>query len=366
MNVIMGRKGDDMAGVRKLEAILVLAGALALAGCGAGEVNGAEEAVEAAPSGRVLNVEVTTVAPQDFVDVIRLTGTVAANRDVIVSAEESGVITALMVEKGAMVAAGQPIARIDDRLLASQAAQARAQAALAREVWERRKRLFEEDKVGSELAYLEARYQAEQAQAALATLEHRLDRAVVTAPFAGVLDARLVEVGAMVNPGTPVARVVDMNPLKINGGVPERYAADIRPGARATVTFDALEAQQFAGTIDFVGSAIDPSNRTFPVEFRLPNPGRAVKPEMVANIEVVRRVLEDALVVPQEALVRVEEGYVVFVVEGEKAVAKPVTLGPSQRNQAVVTSGLQAGDRLIVVGQKQLAAGDRVRIVGEG
>jgi membrane fusion protein (multidrug efflux system) len=110
---------------------------------------------------------------------------------------------------------------------------------------------------------------------------------------------------------------------------------------------------------------VDPSNRTFPIEFQLPNPGRAVKPEMVANIEVVRRVIENALVVPQEALVRVEDGYVVFVVEDDHAVARPVTVGPSQRNRSVVTSGLQAGDRLVVVGQKQLAAGDRVRIVGE-
>jgi RND family efflux transporter MFP subunit len=361
----MNRIGDSTMwmDVRNLGAVAVLAATLTLSGCGPAEANGADE--ELPETGRVLNVEVETVQPAEFVEVVRLTGTVAANRDVTVSAEESGVITELLVPKGATVAAGQPLLRIDDRLLQSQVAQARAQAALARELWDRRRRLFEEDKVGSELAYLEAKYQAEQAQAALATLERRLERATVAAPIEGVLDARLVEVGTMVNPGTPVARIVDMDPVKITGGVPERYAADIRLGARATVTFDAIEAQQYAGNINYVGAAVDPSNRTFPVEFVLPNPGRAVKPEMVANIEVVRRVLQGALVVPQEALVRVEDGYVVFVVEDERAVAKPVVLGPSQRNQSVVTSGLGAGDRLVVVGQKQLAAGDRVRIVAE-
>jgi membrane fusion protein, multidrug efflux system len=350
---------------RNAAAVAAVLGALALAGCGPTEANGA---AEEEPIGRILNVEVSTVAPSDFTDVVRLTGIVVADRDVIVAAEESGTITELLVDKGAAVEAGQPIAKIDDRLLASQTAQARAQAALARELWERRRRLFEEDKVGSELAYLEARYQAEQAEAALATLERRLERTLVTAPFAGILDDRMVEVGATVAPGTPVARVVDVSPLKVSGGVPERYAPDIRPGARASVTFDALEGMEFTGTINYVGAAVNPSNRTFPVELTLPNPGRGVKPEMVADIEVVRSVAEQAVVIPQDALVRVEDGYIVYLVTGSGDAltieSRPVVPGASQRDEVVVT-GLEPGDRLVVVGQKQVAAGDRVRVVAE-
>ena len=100
------------------------------------------------------------------------------------------------------------------------------------------------------------------------------------------------------------------------------------------------------------------------VEFALPNPGRAVKPEMVANIQVVRRLIEGALVVPQEALLRVEDGFVVYVVEGDRAVARPVTVGASQQNQAVISAGLESGDVVVIKGQQQLAAGDRVRVVG--
>ncbi len=361
------RGEKTMTAYRSRGVAIALAATAFLAGCGPAEANGADEAP--AETGRVLNVEVTTVELSDFTDVIRLTGTVVANRDVIVSAEESGIVTELLVRKGATVGAGRPIARIDDRLLASQTAQARAQAALARELWERRKRLFEEDQVGSELAYLEARYQAEQAEAALATLERRLERTVVTAPIEGVLDDRLVEVGAMVGPGTPVARIVDLNPLKVTGGVPERYAPDIRPGALATVRFDALEGREFSGTIDYVGAAVNPSNRTFPVELRLPDAGRSVKPEMIADIEVVRSVSKHAVVVPQDALVRVEDGYVVFIVAGPGETStvetRSVTLGPSQRDAVVVSSGLEPGDRVVVVGQKLVAVGDRVRVVGE-
>jgi len=351
--------------VRKRGGRLTLLAALTLAGCG---LQDTDEAGKVTTSGRVLNVEVAAVEPRDFSEVIRLSGTVVADRDVLVSAEESGIVTEVLVDKGSQVIQGQPIARIDDRLLSSQVAQATAQAALAGEVWMRRQRLFEEDNVGSELAYLEAKYQAQQAAAALATLQRRLERTVVLAPIKGVLDDLTVEVGAMVNPGTPVARIVGLDPIKVAAGVPERYASDIRPGSRATVIFDALEAQTFAVTIGFVGAAVNPSNRTFPIELSLPNPGRAVKPEMVADVAVVRRVVSGALVVPRDAVVRVEGGYSVFVAVAhdglETVESRSVTLGPSQGNEVVITTGLRAGDRLGVVGQKQVAAGDRVRVVG--
>lgn len=317
--------------------------------------------------GRIINVQTSTLEPTGFTEFIRLTGTVQANRDVRVAAEESGVIRSLFVEKGTAVQAGQPIAKIDDRLLASQLGEARARADLARETWDRRRRLWEDDGIGTELAYLEARFASEQSAANLQLLQERLDRTTVSAPIEGVLDDRFVEVGSMVSPGADVARIVDLNPVKVTAGVPERYATDVAPGARATVTFDVLDGSEHEGTISYVGAAVNPDNRTFPVEFTLPNPGRAIKPEMIAQVSVVRRELEDVIVVPQEALVRVEDGFVAFVVVDSSGVgtveARPVETGASQQNQVVITDGLAAGERLVVVGQQSVAAGDRVRIV---
>jgi RND family efflux transporter MFP subunit len=259
--------------------------------------------------------------------------------------------------------------RLDAELLQAQVDQARAVADMARETWERRKRLYEEDGVGSELVYLEAKYAAQQASANLRLLEERLKRTVIQAPIAGILESREIEVGSMVGPGTPVARIVDANPVKISAGVPERYAADVAAGARAVVTFDVLPGQEFAGKLSYAGAAVNPRNRTFPVEFVLPNPGGFIKPEMVANVSVVRRTFNEAIVVPQEALVRTEDGYVVFVVEsdgeGEVVRVRKVEVGPGQSNQAMIPSGLEAGDRLVVVGQQSVAAGDRVNVVVE-
>ena len=316
---------------------------------------------------RVINVEIEPVLPSAFTELIRLTGTVRANRDVVVSATEPGLVSAILVDQGRRVRAGEAVARLDDTQLRAQVAETRARAELARETWERRRRLFEEDQVGSELQYLEARYAAEQSAASLTALSARLDATIIRAPFEGVLDSREIELGSMIMPGTPVARVVDLDPVRIRGGVPERFALDVQPGSRATVTFQVLEGETFEGDITYVGAAVDSQDRTFPVELTLANPGGRIKPEMVASMEIVRETRSDVVVVPREVLLRVEDGYVAYVIEGtgDSAVARSrfVRLGPGQRNRVVVEEGLQVGDRLVVVGQQLIADGDRVRVV---
>lgn len=347
-------------------AILLLS-SLGLSGCGAaGQAGGATP--EQAYS-RVINVEVTPVAAMAFTETIRLTGTVQAHRDVTISAEESGVVREILVEKGSRVRRGQPIARLDAALLQAQQDQARAMSELARETWERRKRLYEEDQVGSELSYLEARYGAEQAAANLKLLQERVERTLIRAPIDGILDSREIEVGTMVGVGTPVARIVDTDQVKITAGVPERYAGDVTVGSSVVVGFGAMGEGSYEGRISYVGAVVNTSNRTFPIELTLPNPGRVIKPEMVADVSVAKRTLEEATMVPQEALIRVEGGFVVFVVEGEGpgavARARHVELGPAQLNQVVIRDGLVPGERLVVVGQQTVADGDRVNVVAE-
>lgn len=336
--------------------------------CGSAQADNAEGGGQAAEGyARVINVEVAPVRPQAFVDEIRLTSVAMANQDVLLAAEETGVIRELYVDRGDRVRAGDPIAKIDDRVLAAQVDQVRAAAELAAQTWDRRRRLWEEDRVGSEIAYLEARYGAEQSAASLAVLEARLARTVVRAPFAGVLDERHVDVGAMVNVGESIGRLIDLDPIKVFAGVPERYVADVHPGDEALLSFDALDGQAYTARIRYVGAAVDPQNRTFPIEVELPNPDGAVKPQMVANMAVARRRLSDAIVLPQDALVRVQDGYVAFVAVERDGVlvaeARSLTLGPTRRNQVVVEEGIEDGERLIVVGQRSVADGDRVNIV---
>jgi RND family efflux transporter MFP subunit len=356
---------EMMTGYRKLFAVGAL---MALTGCGSAQADGTEDAEASSDFVRVINVEVTSVSTETFVEEIRLTSVAMANQDVMLEAEESGAIIELYADRGDVVRRGAAIAKIDDRILQAQVTQAQAAHDLASQTWDRRKRLWEEDQVGSEIAYLEARFAAEQTAAALDLLKERLARTVVRAPFSGILDERHVDVGTMVGPGKTVGRLVDLDPIKVFAGVPERYASDLSAGAIAQLTFSALGDGAFQAPIRYVGSTIDQRSRTFPIEVELPNADRAIKPQMVANMAVTRQEVDDAVVVPQDALVRVEDGYVLFVAveQGGNLIAevRPVTLGPTRRNLVVIEEGVSAGDRLIVVGQKSVANGDRINIVG--
>jgi membrane fusion protein (multidrug efflux system) len=315
----------------------------------------------------VVNVEVVEATIEAFTDEVTLTGNVEAERDVIVSAEEGGVVREILVPKGRWVSAGDSLVRIDARLLQAQYDQMRAEAQLAEETWLRQKRLWEEDSIGSEMSYLQAKYRAETAEANARQAQTRLDRATITAPIDGVLDDRMVEVGSTVAVGSPVVRIIDADPLKVMAGVPERYAGEVRTGTMAELMFES--GQRATGRITFVGTAVNEQNRTFEVEIRVPNPGATLKPGMVATVRLERGAESRAILVPRDAVLRGATGYIVYVVTerdgASVAESRLVVTGPGAAGRVVVREGVQPGEKVIVVGQQQVAAGDRVQITNE-
>jgi membrane fusion protein, multidrug efflux system len=351
---------------RVKDRIVPLVLVLVLAACGSG-AGGEEPPQQSDEPSRIVNVEVIEAALEPFEDLIGITGVVEAEHDVTVAAEESGVVRQLLVARGARVSAGQAIARIDDSVLRAQYDQARSEAALARETFERQRRLWEDEKIGSEMNFLRAKYGAETAEASARVLAARLERATVRAPIGGTVDQRFVEVGSMVAPGAPVVRLINTDTLRVSGGVPERYAGEVRTGATAAVTFDNLRDRQFQGRTRFVGSSVSEQNRTFAVEVAIPNTGGTLKPGMVARVRLARGGQVEALLVPREAVLRVEAGYIVYTVHeqnGRPVVhATPVVPGAGAGNRVVIESGLQPADRVVTVGQQQLAHGDFVRVV---
>ena len=353
-----------------LVAVCLVAAAVA-AGCAGSSGSAAEEGEEAqdgraASAARVVDVETRPVRPGEFVDRLHLTGTVEAERTVELTSQESGRIVEVPAEKGARLETGAPIVEIDARELRAQLEEARAQAELAREQWQRRRELYEEKNAISELDYIEARSGAEQAAARVDRLEARLDDKTIEAPFGGVLDERPVEVGTTVSPGNPVATMVDLTPVKVSAGVPERYSNDVEVGDGVTVTMPSLDDESFRGALTYVGAAVNEDSRTLPVEIELPNAGGRLKPEMVAEVSMVRKRWSEALSVPQDAVLRASDGFAVYVVEdtgdGPVARRRSVELGPREDDRVLVESGLAPGDRLVTVGQQQLADGDRVRL----
>ena len=355
----------------RIPTLAILAGLVPmLAACGSGSADASEETAAASEYVKTVNVEASKVEAVAFTAFVRITGEAEAEYDITVSAEEGGRLVRFFTEKGDRVGRGAPIAKIDDLILRAQVDEARASAELNRERYLRQKQLWEEERIGSEITFLQTKAQADQANARLDLLQARLDRTTVRSPVAGTVDDRYVDAGEGVIPGTRIARVIDTRRLKITGGVPERYGPFIEAGGTAIITFDVLQGRPFEGEIRFVGEAIDPGSRTFPIEILMDNPDGAVKPQMIANVRVATDRLENVVVVPQEVILRTELGYQVFVVverDGSPvAEARPVVLGPTFENRAVVESGLEPGDLLVTKGHQQVEAGDRVQVVDGG
>lgn len=358
--------------------LLPLALLLLLSACSSPE---SQENEPAPPSSatRTVPVEVQVLAPGDFDDVLDVTGVSEAFEDAILSAQSSGTVLTLL-PLGAPVSAGQVVAQLDDALpqaaiqqAEALVAQARAQADLAEDTFRRQQGLFR-DSIISALEFENIRTQRLAAEAAVRQAEAGLAQARaqsrftrITAPFSGRVEAHSVQRGEQVNPGMPVVRIVSANRLKVVAGIPERFAGDIRVGDQVQVTFTVLqEPSPRTARVSFVGNAVDPQSRTFPVELELTNPDGRIKPAMVASVLLTRARLTNVLVVPQASILRDERGESVFVVAqtemGDVAQRRRIRTGPSFSGRVVVEDGLSAGDRLVVLGQNNISEGDLVNV----
>jgi len=337
--------------------LLVLASApTLLVGCSDGQASEDGSADRARPTTRV---ETLVLAPTSFTDVIEVTGTIEALDDATLSAQTDGPVT-MLLDLGARVDRGEPIATIDAEEAEAAVEQARAQFALAQDRFERQEPLYQ-DSIISALEFEQVRSERNQARAGLQQAEKRLANAIIDAPFAGTVEERFLEVGEQAAPGTQVARLVNTRRVKVTAGVPERYANDIEVGTPVQLDLRRYGAGVRTAEVTFAGSTIDPESRTFTIEATLSNEERMLKPEMSVTLRVTRATLEDAIVLPRTAVLRDETGTNVYVVDRSDTTAvarnQEIALGPETGGQVVVDSGLAAGDEVVVVGQNNTSSG---------
>jgi len=360
---------------------LFLAVSVLTTGCGDSAANGELPTDEASPTSRARIVRVNTIKMDtgSFEEIIPLTGTLFAPDDATLSAQTSGTIVD-MVAIGTRVNEGDVIARLDDRLIRAALDQARAnfesveaQASLAQDTFRRQEPLFADSIISAiefenvRTALNQANAALSQAQATVVQAEQQFEYTYVRAPFRGAVEERFAEKGEQVGPGTPIARVVNTSTLKLQAGVPERYAADIKKGNSVLISFRAYEGSTRDSKVTFVGGVIHPKNRTFNIEVEVANDDLVLKPEMIADVHITRRVLHDVLILPQTAILRDENGSSVYIVNRNTshttAERRSIELGPSYGGHTVVESGLKAGDEIISTGQTTVSEGDQVEII---
>lgn len=202
-----------------------------------------------------------------------------------------------------------------------------------------------------------------QAEALLNLAKLRLQKATVKSPAKGILNRRYVEPGEYVGVGARLADVVDISRVKVVAPVPEKDIAFIRLGEPKTVILEAIGRTR-TGTVIYQSQTADPRTLTFDVKIALDNSDGAIRPGMIARVVLVRRRLQEAIAVPIFAVLKRDGGYVAYVEnDGRVHERRDLRLGFFDGARVIVTAGLEAGDRLIVSGQRDLAEGDRVRVI---
>lgn len=317
---------------------------------------------------KMVNVETEVLSPETFNSFLRLVGRVETSDDVQLSAEVSGRVLAHVVSEGQRVRKGQTILQIDDSKLSQEVARLEALVAQSETTWKRVQTLYEKENIGSEIDYLNAKYAYDQNKSALASLLVDLENTEIIAPFNGVVETIFVEEGEMVAPGMPAIRLIGADQFVIAAGVPARYANVVELGDKVDVWFDTQVQDTLAGTIVYVANSIDPSNRTFKIDIRLPSGQTYYKVDMIANLRLNTLSLSQAIVVSEEFVYSKGDGYVMYVKstnsEGKDiAIERRVELGPSFKTEVVINQGLLLGDEIITIGSAFLNDGVRINVV---
>ena len=310
------------------------------------------------------------VSTQNFQHFLELQGDVATKQNVLIYPEMAGTLQRVYVTEGDRVTKGQLVGVIDDGGMASQLAQLKSQAELAETTYERQKRLWEQ-KIGSEIQFLQAKTNYEATKNSVRQAERQLGKSTLRAPFTGIIDDVIKDQGTVVSPGpgSEVFRIVNLSDMYITVDVPESYLGSIDNGSKATVYFPVL-GDSITTTVRQTGNFINPNNRSFSVEIPVPNEKGSIIPNLSARVSINDYSNANALLVPQSVISENAEGeQYVFIAENpseeNQATAKKriVTTGKTQGRFVEILTGLTAGELIIQEGARSVKDNQDVQII---
>ncbi len=313
-----------------------------------------------------VNVSITTVAAEpELADTFTLPAVIEPNRVVTVAAEVAGRIERIGPEKGDTVSAGDLLVELNSDLLRPQFEMTKAQVEFNQIEFERMENLVK-DNATARRDLDNARTQLDVSKAQLDEIEARLERTRILAPLSGVMNNKLVEEGEYVDPGMPVAEIVETDTVKVVVEIPESDVGFFSVGDKADVRADIKgEENVLTGELIFISELADSMTRSTRVEIALENKERLLRSGQIVQVRLTRRILKDAILIPLLAVIPMEDGKAVYVVNSTEAKRKNVEIGIIKGDRIQIISGLKPGDRLITSGHRFVAPGQTVNIVSE-
>ncbi len=306
-------------------------------------------------------VSVSVVKDTVFSHYLEVQGNVNTKENLIIYPQFSGILNTLNVIAGQKVSKGQLLGTIDDGGLSQQLAQMETQMALAKTTFERQKRLWDQ-KIGSEIQYLQSQTNMLSQQKAVAQMKAQLAKTRIIAPFSGVIDELITEKGQVVGPGQGLMRIVNLNNMFVSTAVPESYIGKLKVGTVVNVYLASL-GKTYVGKIRQVASNINPNNRSFGIEVSIPNAENLLRPNQVAKLKIIDYTNANAVVVPSN-VIQVDGNGDQFVFEAtsikdKTGIAKKVIVkvGKTSENFTEILGGLEP---------KTVVVSDGVNTVSEG
>ena len=258
-------------------------------------------------------ITVMPVELADFTEYVEISASVSSRENLMISSDMGGRIIGVRVREGQRVGRGQILAEVDGEIIRRQIAELENALSLAQTVFEKRQRLWDQ-KIGSEVEYLQAENNVKSLEKSLATANAQLEKTYVRSPISGTVDKVMLQTGEIAGPGQPILRVVNLDRVQVRADVSEAYVGTVSPGDEVTVRFPGIGFEQKA-KVSAIGQVIDPNNRTFTLEVEVNNSDGALKPNLVGNISMLTNNKPDQLQVPSRLLQSAYNGSFVYVVD---------------------------------------------------
>lgn len=334
-----------------------LLGLITFAGCGESSSTQNRTGGSAPPA---TSVEVIVIQPTLLENKINTTGTLMANEEVELRAEIAGRVTGVLFQEGSRVEKGRLLLKLNDSELKAQLKRKESEEKLALSDEQRKKSLVEAKAISQE-EYDKSLNALRIVQADMDVTKSQIAKTEILAPFNGVIGLRNVSEGGYVSPNMPAATMQEIDPMKVEFSVSEKYAHQVRDGLEILVQLGETRDER-QGVIYAVESKIDPGTRTIRARARIPNPDGLLIPGSFARIEIILEEIPNAVVIPTGALIPELNSAKVFICENGAAKSVPVKTGLRTERSIHVTEGLKPGDSLIVTGLLQLSDGRKVQI----
>jgi membrane fusion protein, multidrug efflux system len=313
-------------------------------------------------------VTAVNVEPTAFNHYFKVYGVVESNQAITLMSETSGKIEAIKVERGQRVSKGQLLAILDAAVLQQNKAELETALDLAQKIFKKQERLWVEEKIGSEVQYLEAKNSKESLERKLETINAQIAMTRIRAPFSGIVDEIFPKEGEMASPQVAMFRLVNLSSVYLTADVSEFYVGKVKRGTGAIVEFTNLEDKVESEVIQ-VGNFINPNNRTFKINVALSGGANRYKPNMMASVQLNDYSKDSTIVLNSRVVLETTSGesfvYVVENVNDNIGVVRRVLIktGPSYEGKVEVLEGLGGSEKVIDKGSRSVKSGQKVRLV---